>query len=75
MSSISRKIMKKNEEKEKYSYISVEDLNSLQNRCILLSNELKSIDIMKNPNEYKVRLKEFTFIFGELKKYKKYAKK
>lgn len=69
------KLKQKNEEEKKYSFLSVEDLEKMQSRCIQLANEMKMIDIIKNPNEYKVRLKEFVFINGELKKYKKYAKK
>ncbi len=74
MGSIVKKIMNKNDEKEKYSFISVEDLNKLQVRALVLADELKNIDILSNPDEYKVRLKEYVNIVEDLRKYKKYAK-
>lgn len=68
------KFKKKVKEHEKYSFISVEELEKLKSRALQLSCELKSIDIIKSPNEYKVRLEEYISIVSDLRKYKKYAK-
>ena len=68
------KIKSKNEEREKYSFISVEDLEKLKVRALQLSVEMKSIDVVSKPKEYKVRLEEYLKIVSDLRKYKKYAK-
>lgn len=66
---------KKISEREKYSFISVEDLEKLKSRGLQLSEELKKIDIISDSSSYKEKLTEFYQIVGDLRKYKKYAKK
>ena len=66
--------IKKMKKQEKYSFISVEDLEKLTNRALVLADEMKRIDIVSNPDDYKVRLKEYVEIVSDLRKYKKYAK-
>ena len=56
------KFKKKIKEQEKYSFISVEDLEKLKTRALQLASELKSIDIIKNPSEYKVRYNRNIFL-------------
>lgn len=75
MSSISKKISKKNKEREKYGFISVEDLEKLKLRGFQLSEEIKLIDFRKNPYLFKSKSLELHRILTDLKKYKKYAKK
>lgn len=75
MSSFLRKKSKELKERDKYSFLSVEDLEKMKSRCLVLSTELRSINIAKNPEEYKVRLKEYISIIKDLRMYKKYAKK
>ncbi len=69
------KFKKKIKEQEKYSFISVDELEKLKVRALELSIEMKKIDIVKCPSEYKVRLEEYISIMSDLRKYKKYAKK
>lgn len=68
------KFKKKMKEIEKYSFISVSDLENLQNKALHLADELKSIDIVKEHNLYKSKLNEYITIVSDLRKYKKYAK-
>lgn len=75
MSSMFNKIKNKNIEKEKYSFISVSDLEKLKSRAINLSLEMQSIDIHSNSQLYKEKLVEYVSIVSDLRKYKKYAKK
>lgn len=70
-----KKIKKNIDEKEKYSYISVEDLEKLKCKALELADKLKQFDIISQQNEYKECLKEYIGIVSDLKKYKKYAKK
>lgn len=69
------KFKKKIKEQEKYSFISVDELEKLKVRALELSIEMKKIDIVKSPSEYKARLEEYISIMSDLRKYKKYAKK
>lgn len=74
MSSFLKKIKDKNIEKEKYSFISVDDLEKLKSRAIALSLEMQSLDIMTQGELYKEKLEEYVGIVSDLRKYKKYAK-
>ena len=74
MSSMLRKIEKKKLEKEKYSFISVDDLEKLKSRAIALSLEMQSLDIKTQSELYKEKLEEYVGIVSDLRKYKKYAK-
>lgn len=74
MSSVLRKIKKKNIEREKYSFISVDDLEKLKSRAIALSMEMQSLDIKIQSVLYKEKLEEYVGIVSDLRKYKKYAK-
>lgn len=69
------KFKKKILEREKYSFISVEELEKLKLRGIQLSEEIKCIDFQKNPKEFKIKSMELYRIISDLKKYEKYAKK
>ena len=77
MSSILKRISKKNIEREKYSYISIEELESLKNRALAIKEEMTilSKDVsFKNVKKVSELTKEFAYITKELQKYKKYSK-
>ena len=69
------KFRKKILEKEKYSFISVEELENLKLRGLQLSEEIRQIDFQKNPHLFKSKSLELHKILTDLKKYKKYAKR
>lgn len=72
--SLIKKISKKKSEREKYSFISVDDLKKLESRGIQLIEELKNIDFQSDPHTFKNKSMELYNIISDLKKYKKYAK-
>ena len=77
MSSILKRISKKDIEREKYSYISNEELERLKNRALAIKEEMTilSKDVsFKNVKKVSELTKEFTYITKELQKYKKYSK-
>lgn len=75
MGKFTKKILKEKDNKEKYSFISEEDLNAKKNRGIelkgLIEKALKEKDY-KSAQKYSIELAE---IIKEVRKYKKYAKK
>lgn len=77
MSSILKRISKKDIEREKYSYISNEELERLKNRALAIKEEMTilSKDVsFKNVKKVSELTKEFAYITKELQKYKKYSK-
>ena len=70
-----KKIKKEIDNKEKYSFISEEELEQLKNRGIelkgLVDESLRNKDF-KSARDYSIELAE---IIKKLRKYKKYAKK
>lgn len=75
MSSVLSKLKKKQEEKEKYSYISTEELEVLKNRGLEISKEIENTNFMTHPVRFKELSLELHSILYDLKMYKKYAKK
>ena len=77
MSSILKRISKKDIEREKYSYISNEKLESLKYRALAIKEEMiilsKEVSF-KNVKKVSELTKEFAYITKELQKYKKYSK-
>ena len=75
MSSVLKKLKKKQEEKEKYSFISTDDLEKMKNRGLELSKEIENTNFMSDPLRFKELSLELHSILHDLKMYKKYAKK
>ncbi len=73
--SVLNKLLKKQREKEKYSFISTEDLEKMKNRGLELSKEIENTNFMANPLKFKELSLELYSILHELKMYEKYAKK
>ena len=73
MSSILKRISKKDIEREKYSYISNEELERLKNRALAIKEEMTILSF-KNVKKVSELTKEFAYITKELQKYKKYSK-
>ena len=77
MSSILKRISKKDIEREKYSYISNEELENLKNRALAIKEEMTILSkevSFKNVKKVSELTKEFAYITKELQKYKKYSK-
>ena len=67
--------LKKNKKKLKYSSITNEDLEQLKNKGLQLKEELKDINLKKEPKRYKENFIELNKILVELECYKKYVSK
>ena len=67
--------LKKNKKKLKYSSITNEDLEQLKNKGLQLKEELKDINLKKEPKRYKENFIELNKILVELERYKKYVSK
>ena len=77
MSSILKRISKKDIERKKYSYISNEELENLKNRALAIKEEMTILSkevSFKNVKKVSELTKEFAYITKELQKYKKYSK-
>lgn len=77
MSSILKRISKKDIERKKYSYISNEELENLKNRALAIKEEITILSkevSFKNVKKVSELTKEFAYITKELQKYKKYSK-
>ena len=65
---------KKIEDNIKYSYLTINDLKKLENKGLELTEEIRHIDFIKDPETFKLKSLELHKILTVLSKYKNHAK-